>query len=526
MARGRPVLPNTRIPDFVKWSESEAGFYPGTFYRNGDWFPSRKPIKWEPHQARLLSWVFKPNSKGKFPVDTLFYVDVAKSGKTMIGAAVAQYFGMFVDIDVPGEIIIAANSKDHAGVRTFGTLKRALANHPFIEDIVEGGLTGINDTGIRFKDSGHVCRAIPKKASTQAGSDAVFLDFDEVWDLRGEAAKQFVAEMKPSFTRNVSFRMFHSYPGYHGDEGFLTRALADFYDEDGNPKPEAQKVEGLEDLPLHVIGRTALWWNHNPFLYRWITKDTMAEVERQYKHFPNEIQRIYYARVVQATDALFPPEVWYRLTDNDWQGARPDRGKREAMVGAMDLATVDDSCGVVFRGYDPDTDKMPLMSDREFKPKDYRTEITGHVLGEVKQHILDMHKKYNVLAVGYDPSQAIWMVNELIKAGVNMIPVNQNKEREIADTNYRQCVYDGRLRNYPHCGALTQHALAAIAEVTGHKTLRIRKDKSTKKIDVLVADSMCVHVAQQYKDQLARLARNDGKPAWRPQPSMWDIPRR
>lgn len=522
----RPTAPNQGLPKFTKWSQSEFGFYPGTRYykQSGLWKESRQPIIWSPALARLFDWLFHFDSRGQMPVDTFFFVDVAKSGKTMLGAAVAQYFGTFVDAGIPGEIIIAANSKDHAGVRTYGTLQRALMRHPYVDEIVVGGRNGIMDSGITFRDTGHTVRAVPKKADTQAGTDAVLIDFDEGWKLRTEEDSAWIAEMKASRTRNTSFRLHHTYTGYYGDGGYLTEVIGQFYGEDGLPKVAAAQVGGLEDLPLLQIGRTGLWWNHNPKLYEWWTDNEIAKArDDEYRLIPNEFRRHVYAEIVQSENALIPPVIWHRCTDPDWTGADPKRGRREVMVGGLDLGAVHDSSACIWRSYDPDTKRLPLMAHKVWHPKDYRQEATGYILNEVKEHILDMHRKHKVVAVYYDASQALYMVNELIKAGVKMVEIKQVKGREATDTMYRQAIYDQRLRNYPYAGELTEHVLAAVAKTMNDDTIRIRKDKSAKRIDACVADAMCVFGVEQEKQILTSLHKNGGESGWKPKPSIWAV---
>lgn len=510
------------MPKFSHWSQYEGGFYPGTEYfeRSGLWKPSSKPVKWIPALIEVFDWLFTFDKRGQMPVDDFFLIEGAKAGKTMAEAAVGDYCGRYVDKGIPGEIIFAANSQTQADIRAFGVLQASLRRNPHVDQIVEGGRNGIMESEIRYKDTGHVVRRVPKNAASQAGSNAVAIIIDEIHALKRGRDAAWLAEMKPSTTRNVSLRFYGSYTGYWGDDGWLTEELGGFVGEDGLPTAEAKRVPGLEHLPLLIIGRRALWWNHDPTIYPWNTPDRLERLRQQYRLMPNEFRRQYYAEIVQSEEALFPPSVWHRNTDETWEGLKPGE-TQVGMVGAVDLGAVRDSCGVVWRGIDPDTNRLPLYGDTEWKPRDYKTQSPGYILNEVKQHILDMHRTHKVFAVGIDPSQAYLMGHDLEQAGVKVELIGQVATRETMDTAYRQLVYEGRLRNYRNAGALTEHVLAAVAKTTPDLKIRIVKDKTTKMIDLCVADSMCCAMVEQYKSQLTNWVRNKGKPAWKPRPSRW-----
>lgn len=492
----------------MEWSESELGFYPGTRYYRDDWYPHDGPITWEPHQRKVFRYLFTPDKKGRFKISTLWWIDVAKSGKTMLGAALAQYFATYMDMGIKGDVILAANSRTQASERAFAVMKASIERNPHKDEIVDV----INNTEIHFIETDHTALNVPRNAGTTSGSNAVFIGHDEVWDLVGNEAKQFAAEMKKSSTRNVSFKLYHSYPGYYGDDGPLAHAIAKFFNEDGSPREGTEQP--IPGLPLYVRKHEAFWWNHNPKLYPWHTDEKLDEQREDYRAMPNEYRRIFEAQVVQSEDTFIPASKWYANTDQTWTGFRGDDRGLPIVIG-FDLGWKADSCGVVVRGFDTETRRLPLYAYKNWDPSDYRDGSNGYILKDVEQYILDLHRDHHVIAVYYDETQAVYMSNNLEMAGLNLVAVGQVKEREKADTDYKHAIFDGKLRNYRAAGLLSDHVLNAICTYTGHGTLRIRKDKTSKRIDLAVADSMCCYGVMQRLYEFEAFSRRRTAPAYK-----------
>jgi phage terminase large subunit-like protein len=487
----------------VSWSESPIGFYPTKKYdaRRMIWENSREPIEWVDKQRRWLDHVFtRP-----FAYDEVWVIDIGKSGKTMIGAALAQWFGMFSDL--PGEILLAANAREQSKVRTYKALNQsiALSPNPLVIDSTR--------TEVRWK-SGNMARPVPLNAGTQAGSDALLITFDEVWNYTTDAALEMFAEAKSSPTMNVSMRVITTYPGYRQDDGPLNDMLKDFFDDVGDPNPGTERIPGLEDLPCYKRGTIFLWWNHEPYPWHLREVEGQTFLDRQRRALgrrPNEFKRIWQAQIVSREETFVHPLVWAKCEDDDWS---PLPSTAQGVVGiiGVDIGVMRDSSAVVMRGLDPETLRIPLYDHKIWRPMpdpDRPGEPPEVRLKEVAQWILDRIRRHRILAVYYDPTQAKLMaqlLQEEIKMGgfsAKLVPVEQGKRRIEADMHYKDLIYAGELRNYPQSADLTQHVLDASARYISGGRFRIDKSQQGIHVDGAVADSQaCLGVKEHQNDFL------------------------
>lgn len=509
---------------FVDWSESEIGFYVNQYYDEDaqEWVkvPNWQPIRWHERQARVLRHLFTLDARGRLPVQELWWVDIGKSGKTLLQAALAQWFGLF--IDQSAEVLLAANSKDQAGVRCFKQLMDSVENCLFQ---YRAELYEYTSNVITFRSTGNVARPIPMKAGTQAGSNAVFIAFDEIWGYEGERAKAMMAEMKESPTRNLSFIMVTSYPPFLEDEGPLNETLNYFFDEYERPKVDKHGIaliDGYEDLPLYYAPETGqvVWWNHEP--YPWHVKryaSGLTFIERQ-RNKPdvtnNHFLRIWEARRVHREDAFTHEEHWDACDDDELAPlGREDRGL--PLVAAVDIGVKGDTSAGVARSYNPVRQSLDLRTHIILRPATYAPEQKVDIIADMQAWVWKLHTEQNLLACYYDPSQFLHAARELEKLGVKMVEFTQNTMRITADTAYRGHIMSHTLKNYSGSGDLKQHVMHAVAVERGNGTIRLDKRKTSAHIDAAVADSMCCYGCLEQRLAFERLARRGNKPPPPPQ---------
>lgn len=485
---------------FVLWSEGPIGFFPEKRYNPNTelWEGSKAPIVWVPRQRAWLEHVFT-FTDGLLPYDDVWNIDIGKSGKTMIGAAVGQWRGMFSDL--PGEVQFAANALRHASIRTYDQLRRSVALSP-VPHTIESHKEFIKWV------NGNVGRPLPLNAETTSGADSNYMNFDEVWAYTTEAALKMFSESKHSPTMNVSLRMVNSYPGYKQDKGPLNELIARFFDEEGNVREHVERPLG-STLPAYAIGTTFLWWNHEPYIWhlRKLKGKTFLEREREgFKGRDEEYRRIWQARVVSKGSTFIDPTRWMACEDMDLRPILPE-DRREMMVIGVDIGVKRDSSFTTARGLDTLTRRLPLKDHRVWYPRmiegdDYeRPEIA---ITDIEAWIMQRIRRHKVLAVYYDPTQAYLLAQRLKEAirkegfSTKLVEVEQGKTRMEADMAYYDLIYTGKLQNYPQCHELTQHVLDAEARYTRGGSFRL--DKSAKVgvyIDGAVADSQaCLGVME------------------------------
>lgn len=505
---------------FVDWSESAIGFYVDQYYDEDErkWIKVRdwKPVRWNERQERVLRHLFTLDDDGRLPYQELWWIDIGKSGKTLLQAALAQWFGLFIDRS--SEVLLAANSKDQAGVRCFKQLYDSVDNSPrqYRDELYE-----YTASEIRFKPTGNVARPIPMKSTTQAGSNAVWISFDELWGYEGERARAMMAEMKESPTRNISFIMVTSYPPFLEDKGPLNDTLNYFFDEHERPKVSQNgitTVEGMEDLPVYYAPQTGqiVWWNHEPYpWHKRVYANGLTFIERQ-RNKPdvtnNHYLRIWEARRVHREDAFTHEEHWDACEDDELAPlSRQTRG--EPLVAAVDIGVKGDTSAGVARSYHPVRQTLDLRDHIILRPEHYADADKVKIISDMQAWVYRLHSEQNLLACYYDPSQFMHAARELEKLGVKMIEFTQNTMRITADTAYRGHIMAHTLRNYPGSGDLKQHVMHAVAVERGNGTIRLDKRKTSAHIDAAVADSMCCYGVMEHRLRFERLARRDDRPA-------------
>ena len=484
--------------DFVAFSESKWGFYPGRHYNSvlGRWYAddprNPKPIAWQSFERRWMKEAFAVLGDGRPKYHTVFRIDIAKSGKTLFLAALGDWMGKMVDYP-GGEVLYAANAEEQAQRRAFLELVENLHRHP-----VPYHHLSADSKYVRYR-SGNVAFPIPIKANTQAGPDAIAILFDELWGYNSVGASKLFAEAKRSPTRNYSIKVAATYTGYADDVGPLNDTIAKFFGTDGAPMRDVEPVPGLEDLPCWRRGETFLWWNHEP-LWPWHTDGEMRRIREEFESQPTEYARIWQAEIVARTDSLIDPMRLAACEDKTWRRLIPEDQGYPMVIG-LDIGTKRDSLAVVARGYDPVLDRYPLYDYKIWVPgMDSSANDPGQIIRQAGQWILDIGMRHHIMAVYYDDTQAALLASILRKAGLNMVEVKQAHGREKADMLYFDLLVGRSLRNFPDAYDLFDHILGAVARRTT-SGFRIQKSRSTALIDGCMADVFACWGAHELKDR-------------------------
>jgi phage terminase large subunit-like protein len=123
--------------------------------------------------------------------------------------------------------------------------------------------------------------------------------------------------------------------------------------------------------------------------------------------------------------------------------------------------------------------------------------------------IVDLHQRYKVAAVYYDPYQMAAIAEICKRAGVPMVEFPQTTRRVQSDTHLYGLIVGRNLRHYgdPTLGLHVTNALSK----SGERGLRIVKESSASKVDAAVALSMSALGAVEMladRSKALELARN------------------
>lgn len=163
----------------------------------------------------------------------------------------------------------------------------------------------------------------------------------------------------------------------------------------------------------------------------WIREDDLAEARKRDKGTRyNRLWRgkwssgkgdALFAETIAACvdpDATIPGVSW--RSDDDWKPAA-----QWQFLGGLDLGTHQDHSGLVVIGVSCAGRKIRLAAAHSWKPE-RKNPQTGRLevdLKQVKDAVIAAHKTFGIDWFGYDPSQAVFMAQELQDEGVPMIEV-------------------------------------------------------------------------------------------------------
>ena len=109
-------MPRKNLKSITDWAESDNGFLIADAQKQkGRLMPG--PVNLMPHQKKILRHIFKKDRAGRFPYDVVVWSCPKKSGKTMMGALVGEWFALTQE--APNEIYVIANDLEQAQSRVF-----------------------------------------------------------------------------------------------------------------------------------------------------------------------------------------------------------------------------------------------------------------------------------------------------------------------------------------------------------------------------------------------------------------------
>ena len=433
--------------------------------------PTGEFIRFEPHQRLILDHVFDFDANGKLPYSVVVYSCVKKSGKTTLNAIVQAYWAY--NIEPPNEVIVAANKRDQAIARGFKELKGYIQRNP----VLEAEATSVKGNQITLRN-GTTVLAIPNDFAGEAGSNHGLTTWDELWGFTTERDHRLFDELTPVPTRKNSIRFISTYAGFEGESKLLEDLYHQVFNEDGTLRGGIEKPLG-DDLPAYAVGDLFLYWDHAPRM-PWQTSEYYESQLQQLRR--NTYLRLHENRWVSSESGLFDMEKWDGCIHSSHSPPLPDRSIY--LYVGVDASVKKDRSAVVtvYR----DGNKIKLGPKRFWQPS---PDDPMDLEQTMEKYLLQLHQGYTLLSVAYDPFQFHRSATTLTKRGLPMLEYPQTSP---TPTAMGQNIYDlveyGSLTLYP-CKHLRYEASCAIARETG-RGLRIMKEKSSQKIDQIVALSM------------------------------------
>ncbi len=335
----------------------------------------------------------------------LGFLAIKKSGKTLIGAALALYELVFASAEPNREILLLAATYEQATNRLFDAAVRFTRLHPIFEslkifknEIIHRENVIDSKTGGRHVEE-HVLRAVgAKNAPALHGANATLTIYDELHTHEDYNAVEATA---PSPARRCPRSVYLSYAGlrHQAHEGV---PLWDLW----------QRWKGGSDPRLHVtfIGGPE-GWRAVP----WITESFIASQRRQFAAVPSKFRRLWLNEWASGDEGSFlsGEEIAAALDLSLHEPAFGVPGIVYAM--GIDLGLTRDLSAVVISHVTPDGILIPDVIKTWQGSKGHPVSLEA-VAGEV----LALSRRFALKRVVLDQWQGAMMAEGLKRAGLNV----------------------------------------------------------------------------------------------------------
>jgi hypothetical protein len=415
-------------------------------------------------ERQFLAYAFKTGADGRLLYPEQVYAAPKKAGKTAFAAlhmltTILLFGGRFA------EGYALANDLEQATSRVFQAIRRIVECSPLLRGEAKVGADKITFPAF----AGATIGAVASDYSSAAGSNPTVSCFDELWAYTSERSRRLWDEMVPPPTRKIACRLTVTYAGFSGESVLLEELH----------KRGLQQQQVAPDL--YAGDGLLMAWHHQP-IAPWQTESWLAEMRRSLR--PNQYLRMIENRFVTSEAAFVPMAAWDRCVDPRLGATIANRGL-PIYIG-IDASVKHDSTAIVATTWDAKAQQVRLVFHRVFQPSpDEPLDFEG----TIEATLLDLHKRFNVAQVLFDPYQMQATAQRLTRAGLTIEEFPQSPANlTAASQNLFELINAGDLVCYPDAGMRLAVSRAVAVETS--RGWRIAKEKQSHKIDVVVALAM------------------------------------
>lgn len=445
------------------------------------------PIWLAPYQITALNEATRKNENGIFKYSLIAWMDIKKSIKSCIAAAVALRMAFMREW---ASIKVVANKREQAQSRSYFYIVRSLKLNPITAKMIEDGSIKINNYTINFYFNNAQIKALPLNPEGEAGGNDDLVIWTEAWAAKTKAAQTMYTEMViPPNKFGKGFKWIESYAGFLGASPILEPLYKN------NVKDEYR----IRKSSMYHNGRTFILCNHTPRL-PWQTQEYYAQQAKELRE--EEFNRVHRNMWASSQNKFID-----NVTTEQCKERLPQLTKREKLIIAVDAAYGENGdCFAVVGVTKHPTDKTKKIAQRISRTwratkKGEKLKFKNALKPEDETYpygyLLALTKKYNVICITYDPYQLHSTASEFEqKRYAWMLEFGQGKPRQQADNDLYKLIRDKELSIQDD--EVIQHLKNADSNENG----RLVKRNDLLKIDLAVALSMACFVATGSKVRL------------------------
>jgi phage terminase large subunit-like protein len=418
------------------------------------------PFDLYPEEEVFIREALTLTPNGKLPYSELLFSAPKKSGKTALAAMIVIY----VIVVLGGryaEGYCLANDLDQSTGRVFQAVSRIIQASPLLKDCAR-----LYTEEIEFPSTGSTIQALASDYTGAAGGNPTISVFDELWGYTSERSMRLWDEFPCPPTRRVACRLTVTYAGFEGESDLLEKLIK-------------RGMKGTEIAPDLYAQPGMLMYLTHECRAPWQTPEWVEQMRDQLRK--NAFTRMIENKFVSSESDFVEPGWWLACIDPSLTPILADRGL--TVWAGVDASVKRDSTAIVACSYDSAAKKVRLVFHRKFQPSKadpLNFEAT------IEETVLDMHKRYQLREVRFDPYQMAATSQRLTAAGVPMLEFPQTVPNLTeASTNLYELIKGHNLIAYPDEDMkLAVNRAVAIETSRGW---RIAKEKASHKIDLCVA---------------------------------------
>jgi phage terminase large subunit-like protein len=431
---------------------------------------SRRPYRLLPAERAFLAHAFKTDDSGRLLYPEQVYACPKKSGKTAFAAMHTLATTLLFGSAFP-EAVICANDLEQSVGRVFEAIRKIVVCSPLLKREAK-----ITESRITFPAIDATITAIASDYAGAAGGNQCIAAFDELWAVTSERGRRLWDELVPPPTRKIACRLTVSYAGFEAEsellEGLYKRGLA---------QPQIGK-------DLYAGDGLLMFWSHEP-VAPWQDERWLADMRRSLR--PGAYLRMVENRWV-STESTFIDLAWWDACVDPAVTPLVARPSLQVTIG-IDASVKRDSTAIVVTHWDRQRQRVVLVTHRIYQPApddplDFETCVEATVL--------DLHARFQVRQVLYDPFQMASTAQRLQRAGVRMQEYPQSVPNLTqASQNLFELIKGRNIVAYPDDAI--RLALSRAVAVEGSRGWKISKEKQSHRIDVVIALAMAALSAIQ-----------------------------
>jgi phage terminase large subunit-like protein len=409
--------------------------------------------------------------------------NIKKTGKTFTNAVLLAWRWL----SMPGEHFAIGNDLDQSAGRQFQQIADMIRRNPYLKRNAR-----ISKRLLVFTPTGSTIKALSVDAAGNAGANHLTASHTEAWGIIYEAGIRAFEELTPPpgrFYGLPSLRVCDSYGGFIGesdtwhnlvDRGLVGERISDDWPIYRNAGLLMFHMEGIEAQERCFRG-------------------TPEEAEIYYTDQRTTLRDGAYLRLHEnkratGDEQFIPIDEWDICVDETHRPIIPPC--EQYLYVGVDASIKHDCSAVVSVYHDPEQSKVVLARHRIWYPSPKQPLDLDGTIGD---YLRDLYSKYSIREIRYDPFQLHDLSTRLRSDGLPMVEFAQSVPNLTQmGQNLFELIKERNIQLYPdrEMRLAVSHTIA----VQHPRGWRIAKEKTSHKIDVIVALAMAALAAIEHSE--------------------------